>query len=210
MQWFFLNRRKLWTEICYVLKFASVEQISAKKVRKHIEKKLHIDSLIDFKPDIKAMTDTWIKWKREGIEYSAEESDCYENDLSINAHVSQRNSFHGIEENISGEYPSNLRDTTAGTSKKNPSRKRNTRNDASVAQRGTRVLSPQLAALVGQETMTIVEVMKKINFIIKERNLYDPNNKKYVICDDSLYQVIGIRRFRIYGMIKYIKKHFLS
>jgi len=46
--------------------------------------------------------------------------------------------------------------------------------------------------------------------IIKERNLYDPSNKQYAICDDDLLKVIGVQRFRTFGMMKFLKNHFIS
>jgi chromatin remodeling complex protein RSC6 len=35
------------------------------------------------------------------------------------------------------------------------------------------------------------EVVKKVWAIIKERNLYDPKNKQFAICDDELLKVFG-------------------
>lgn len=71
-------------------------------------------------------------------------------------------------------------------------------------------LSPELAALVGQDSMARHEVVKKVWSIIKERDLYDPKNKQYAICDDALFKVIGVKRFRTFGMMKYLKNHFVS
>lgn len=71
-------------------------------------------------------------------------------------------------------------------------------------------LSPELAALVGQDAMARHEVVKKVWSIIKERNLYDPKNKQFAICDDALLKVIGVKRFRTFGMMKYLKNHFIS
>ncbi|KAB0794613.1 hypothetical protein PPYR_08881 [Photinus pyralis] len=71
-------------------------------------------------------------------------------------------------------------------------------------------LSPELAALVGQSSMARHEVVKKIWEIIKERDLYDPKNKQFAICDDALFKVIGTKRFRTFGMMKYLKSHFIS
>jgi len=71
-------------------------------------------------------------------------------------------------------------------------------------------LSPELAALVGAESMARHEVVKKVWSIIKEKNLYDPKNKQYAICDDALLKVIGTKRFRTFGMMKYLKTHFIS
>lgn len=71
-------------------------------------------------------------------------------------------------------------------------------------------LSKELAALVGQESMARHEVVKKMWAIIKEKNLYDPNNKQFAVCDDALFKVIGVKRFRTFGMMKYLKNHFIS
>ncbi|XP_015585540.1 upstream activation factor subunit spp27 [Cephus cinctus] len=71
-------------------------------------------------------------------------------------------------------------------------------------------LSPDLAAVVGAEQMARHEVVKKIWSIIKERDLYDPKNKQFAICDDELMKVIGVKRFRTFGMMKYLKHHFVD
>ncbi|XP_025834516.1 upstream activation factor subunit spp27 [Agrilus planipennis] len=74
----------------------------------------------------------------------------------------------------------------------------------------TMTLSPELAQLVGSSSMARHEVVKKVWSIIKERDLYDPKNKQFAICDDDLFKVIGVKRFRTFGMMKYLKNHFVS
>uniref|UniRef100_A0A182Q6V6 Uncharacterized protein n=1 Tax=Anopheles farauti TaxID=69004 RepID=A0A182Q6V6_9DIPT len=69
-------------------------------------------------------------------------------------------------------------------------------------------LSADLASLCGAESLPRHEVVKKIWAIIKERNLYDPKNRQYAICDADLQKVIGVKRFRTFGMLKYLKPHF--
>ncbi|KAL0861154.1 hypothetical protein ABMA27_009647 [Loxostege sticticalis] len=71
-------------------------------------------------------------------------------------------------------------------------------------------LSPALAELMGADEMPRHEVVKRMWAIIKEKELYDPNNKQFAICDDALYKVIGTKRFRTFGMMKYLKSHFLD
>ncbi|XP_059610643.1 uncharacterized protein LOC132257663 [Phlebotomus argentipes] len=71
-------------------------------------------------------------------------------------------------------------------------------------------LSPELAALMGAEALPRHEVVKKMWAMIKERNLYDPKNKQYAICDNDLIKVIGVKRFRTFGMLKYLREHFLD
>lgn len=71
-------------------------------------------------------------------------------------------------------------------------------------------LSPELGALMGAESLPRHEVVKKMWTIIKSRDLYDPKNKQFAICDDELYKVIGVKRFRTFGMLKYLKSHFFA
>lgn len=71
-------------------------------------------------------------------------------------------------------------------------------------------LSPDLAALMGAEELPRHDVVKKVWAIIKERNLYDPKNKQFAVCDAELQVVMGVKRFRTFGMLKYLKRHFLS
>lgn len=52
-------------------------------------------------------------------------------------------------------------------------------------------LSPELADVVGSDVMPRHEVVKKLWAVIKERELQDPANKQYAICDDQLFKVIG-------------------
>jgi chromatin remodeling complex protein RSC6 len=42
---------------------------------------------------------------------------------------------------------------------------------------------------MGQEEMARHEVVKKVWAIIKEKNLYDPKNKQFAICDEQLHKV---------------------
>lgn len=71
-------------------------------------------------------------------------------------------------------------------------------------------LSPQLAAVVGSDCLPRHEVVKRVWAIINERNLYDPKNKQFAICDSQLQTVMGVKRFRTFAMLKYLKTHFLG
>jgi len=71
-------------------------------------------------------------------------------------------------------------------------------------------LSPELAALMKAKELPRHEVVKKVWAIIKEKNLYDPKNKQYAICDAALEKVIGVKRFRTFGMMKYLSPHLIK
>lgn len=45
--------------------------------------------------------------------------------------------------------------------------------------------------MMGQPTMARHEVVKQIWKLVKEKNLYDPKNKQFAICNDDLLPVIG-------------------
>lgn len=73
-----------------------------------------------------------------------------------------------------------------------------------------KTLSPELAALVGQDAITLPDLVKKVWAIVKERNLFDPDNRRYAICDDALFKVMGVKRFRVFTMMKYLKNHVVT
>jgi len=71
-------------------------------------------------------------------------------------------------------------------------------------------LSPELAELMGQDVMQRHQVVKKVWEIIKDRNLQDPSQKQFAICDDDLFKVMGVKRFKTFGMMKHLKTHFIE
>jgi len=71
-------------------------------------------------------------------------------------------------------------------------------------------LSPELAEFLGEETMPRHEVVKKIWEHIKSNKLQDPSQKQFCICDEGLEKVIGVKRFKPFGMMKYLKTHFIE
>jgi len=71
-------------------------------------------------------------------------------------------------------------------------------------------LSPELAEVVGADVMPRHEVVKKVWEFIKTRKLQDPSQKQFAICDDTLMKVMGVKRFKTFGMMKYLKDHFVE
>ena len=68
-------------------------------------------------------------------------------------------------------------------------------------------LSEDLAAIVGAKEAPRHEVVKQMWAYIKENNLQDPKNKQFAICDEKLQKVIGTKKFKCFGMAKYLKDH---
>ena len=71
-------------------------------------------------------------------------------------------------------------------------------------------MSKDLATVVGGDKMTRSEAVKRVWAYIKDNNLTDPENKQFAICDAKLEKVIGIKRFKSFVMMKYLKDHFVA
>ncbi|XP_077992266.1 uncharacterized protein LOC144446390 isoform X2 [Glandiceps talaboti] len=69
------------------------------------------------------------------------------------------------------------------------------------------VLSPELAEIMGTDRMPRHTVVKKMWEIIRQRELMDPKNKQFMLCDEQLLKVFGKKRVRMFGMMKYLKTH---
>ena len=61
--------------------------------------------------------------------------------------------------------------------------------------------------VLGTNRMARKDVVSNMWRIIKERNLQDPSNKQFVNCDADLLPVFKTKRFKAFGMMKYLKNH---
>lgn len=68
-------------------------------------------------------------------------------------------------------------------------------------------LSADLADIVGGDVMPRHEVVKKMWQYIKDNQLQDPKNKQMIKCDDKLSKIVPTKKFRGFGMAKFLKDH---
>lgn len=52
-----------------------------------------------------------------------------------------------------------------------------------------------------------VQVVKRMWAYIKENKLQDPKNKQMIKCDEKLSKIVPTKKFRGFGMTKYLKEH---
>jgi upstream activation factor subunit UAF30 len=71
-------------------------------------------------------------------------------------------------------------------------------------------LSPQLAALLGEEELSRPQVVKRIWVYIKQNELQDPDDKRYIVPDEKLFTVLGVERVQFMTMNKYLTKHIIK
>ena len=68
-------------------------------------------------------------------------------------------------------------------------------------------LSPGLAELVGLNTTTRTEIMKRLHAYVKLQDLLDPLDGRYFYPDEKMQPIFGSQRMRTFGMAKYLAKH---
>ncbi|CAL1542345.1 unnamed protein product [Lymnaea stagnalis] len=68
-------------------------------------------------------------------------------------------------------------------------------------------LSDLLAAVVGKSEMSRQDVLKTLWSIVKARNLQDPDDKQFMLCDAQMEALFGRKKVNLFGMMKYLKQH---
>ncbi|XP_010941845.1 uncharacterized protein [Elaeis guineensis] len=68
-------------------------------------------------------------------------------------------------------------------------------------------LSPALQQFVGESELARTEVVKKLWAYIRQNSLQDPNNRKNIICDDTLQNIFNVSTIDMFQMNKALSKH---
>lgn len=72
-------------------------------------------------------------------------------------------------------------------------------------------LSSDLSKFMGgAQTATRGEVTKRLYEYSKQMNLADPNDRRFILADETLKSLTGQSRFKAFGFQKLIKKHFIT
>jgi len=201
-----ISEQSLKDEVTEFLKGADLAKVTSKKVREHLSEKLDID-LNSRRKEIDALVMAYVHEQQSSEEVSDEET---------NAKTEELDGDDEVEEESSRPKPRGGRkrktddDEDWGKKKKKPAASGGGGPRKQSAFTKSFKLSPELADVVGAEIMPRHEVVKKLWAVIKERNLQDPKQKQFAICDEQLLKVFGIKRFRTFGMMKYLKDHFVE
>ena len=67
--------------------------------------------------------------------------------------------------------------------------------------------SPELAAVIGDETMARGEVVSKVWEYVKTNKLQNPKDGREIMADDKLEKVFGKSKVTMFEMNKHIAKH---
>jgi upstream activation factor subunit UAF30 len=67
--------------------------------------------------------------------------------------------------------------------------------------------SPELAAVIGEGTVTRGDMVSKIWAYIKKNNLQNPANKREIMADAKLKPIFGVDKVTMFEMNKHLSKH---
>lgn len=203
-----------------ILRNVDLTTTSSKKVRTDLEQKLNCD-LVERKKEIAAVIEQYVADNVKDDQATSDSSSDDDDAPKKTATARTATKRPAADDAASSDDDSTTdygRAAKAAPKKKKATAKKTATSDADGAKpkgKGngfTRPfkLSPELATLMGEPELPRHEVVRKMWALIKGRNLYDPKNKQFAICDAELLTVIGVKRFRTFGMLKYLKKHFVQ
>ncbi|CAI5722914.1 hypothetical protein KXD40_004361 [Peronospora effusa] len=184
--------------ICRILKDADLEQLSRRMIRKQLEAEFHTD-LSNYKDVINATILEVIEQQQADDEDKGLEPEPSDDD----------------EDDEEDKQEGQRKKKTALTKKKATLKKRKRKAEGEEGKKtgggggfnAQLCLSPELAQVVGAETMARPQVVKALWAYIREHNLQDPNNKKSIILDDTLRGVFQRDSFTMFSMNKFVKRH---
>ncbi|XP_018016244.1 upstream activation factor subunit spp27, partial [Hyalella azteca] len=190
-----------------ILKGADLSKVTSKVVRKQVEEKLGVD-LSHRRKEIDALIMADVEDQVSSEEVSEEEDKAAKDDdyapgaaKKAKKGKAKKRKADSDEEDSDEDWAKKKKKASApaaGGGRKKSAFTKSFR------------LSPELADVVGAEIMPRHEVVKKLWAVIKERNLQDPKQKQFAICDAQLMKVFGVKRFRAFGMMSYLKNHFVE
>jgi len=186
------SKADLKKEIQLILKDADLETTSAKKVRLQLQEKLDCDFTERKKEVDQLVMEVINEQEAESEEESEEEEEVVEKPKKKAAPKRKKK---GSDDDSDDDFkPKKKKKAGGGGGKPNAFTK-------------PIKLSEELAEIVGGDEMPRHEVVKRMWAYIKENKLQDPKNKQVIICDEKLSRVIPTKKFKGFGMTKFLKEH---
>jgi len=71
-------------------------------------------------------------------------------------------------------------------------------------------VSPELKAVIGVQKATRGEITKKVWDYVKKNDLQDPEDKRFIIPDETLAKVLGKNRIHGFKIAKPLQKHIIA
>ncbi|XP_048746348.1 uncharacterized protein LOC125658930 isoform X1 [Ostrea edulis] len=227
-----ISKSDLLKAIKEIVKGNDLSSLSAKKVRRALEERFNVD-FTNRKKEVDAATMEIVKQMTEAGSGAEDSDDNVEEAKSNGTNESSDNDLsddepptkkvkpekkdageedEDIARRLQEEENTSRRPSRAVAKKPKKPRKRKEKDPDDKKQKKSVYskpcsLSPVLAEVMGTDKMARSEVVKKMWTIIKERNLQDPKNKQFLLCDDQLFNVFKKKRVKTFGMMKILRNH---
>ncbi|KAK2967535.1 hypothetical protein RJ640_030406 [Escallonia rubra] len=182
-------------------------------VRRKLEEEFQID-LSDKKAFIREQVDLYLESQLDKAAAEEEEVDvdidgaCSDGDDGVK--VKSEGEEEQEEEQAEEEEEEEEEEGTSNG--KGASKRGSKKKNKAVKKRGggfTKLcsLSPQLQRFTGTHELARTEVVKQLWSYIRENNLQDPNNRRDILCDETLRDLFGVDSINMFQMNKALAKH---
>lgn len=210
-----ITENELKKSINEILQGADLNRTSSRKVRKQLEEKFKTDLTKRKKEIDDIIMNIITESKQSGSEEESGEEEESEEEYESESEedVPKKKPKMAEKEAKKSKKSKKAADSSSESDWEESSKKSATKKDGKTKGKKENsytkklALSADLAELVGAKEMARPDVVKKMWEIVRERNLFDPSNKQFVICDAQLTKIFGEERIRMFGVMKYLKTH---
>ncbi|CAG8614878.1 1546_t:CDS:2, partial [Racocetra fulgida] len=183
-----------------ILKNSDPNEITARDIRMKLEKDFNVD-LTDRKHEVQQLIEKCF----DDLEIGEESANSDESDHDIKV------DSQSIESLSDDEYERKFEAELNGVSKKSKStskkKKHKKKKKGVTGIHKPLVLSPVLSEFLHAEELSRLEVVKRLWAYIKENSLQDPNDKRFIVCDENLKNIFKQDRIHSFTMNKYLTDH---
>ncbi|CAH8667601.1 unnamed protein product [Dicrocoelium dendriticum] len=204
-----------------ILRDADLDRITSRKVRHLLEERFDTE-LSSYKNKIEVMILNTIrkidsiKNKSNGEkEIRADSSDASPDSGNSSSDEQETPSKKRRERNCDEEFARSLHAETNGMRRRTtptfkPKSARQSSGSGKTGFTRPLTLSDEMAQYIGEKQLSRAELVKRLWALARENNLFDPENKQFVICNDDWQRLFGQKRFKMFGIAKHLQRHIVE
>ncbi|KAI7885873.1 SWIB-domain-containing protein [Lichtheimia hyalospora FSU 10163] len=206
--------------IIEILKASDLDSVSAKAVRKQLQKETTINLDEHKKPLNALIAECFDKVSAEmqskdtsssSSSSSSSSDDDDDTSLAIKSQTTTTTSNQSTVKKAAPKRKAKTESTKKVTKKPRKPRQQDPKKAEQNNFSRTWILSDDMAQVTGQKALSRPQVVKHIWKYIKENNLQDPEKKTHIRCDDKLTRLFeGETYISGFTMNKYVGKHLLG
>ncbi|VDO05446.1 unnamed protein product [Rodentolepis nana] len=190
-----------------ILKNADLNVVTGKKVRRTLEDRFNID-LDDRKDRIDEMIMKYLQSRAKNSKAAGDESDSGDSVSSLEETSPKRR--RASDDKYARAVHAEENGMRRRKSAPKPKEAKKSKSGGGGGFTVPVTLSPEMAEHVGEPALTRAQLVKHFWAEAKEKNLFDPENRQFVICDESWKKLFGKSRFKMFGISKLLNQHIVK